>query len=109
MLRTVLAVCALLCALTINAEAGPMHKDCNILWPCVTPYASTPDQARWARGMYIRREVGFGGPVVKRAVRAPKARQGFFAESAKKVVTAPIARAISGIVAPLAAKVSEIQ
>jgi hypothetical protein len=76
MLRTVLAVCALLCAFTINAEARPakMHPMCNILWPCVTPYASTPDQVRTARGRYIAREVGFGGPVVRRAVRTPKPR-----------------------------------
>lgn len=76
MLRTVLAVCALLCAFTTNAEARPMHKDCNILWPCVAPSESTPDQVRTARGRYIAREVGFGGPVVRRAVRAPKVHPG---------------------------------
>jgi hypothetical protein len=81
MIKTVLAACALLCALTINAEARQRHKptglhpECNVTMPCIAPSASTPEQVRWARGMYISRQIGLGGPHVKRAVRAPKARQ----------------------------------
>jgi hypothetical protein len=60
---------------SVNAEARPrnkptaMHKDCNVLWPCIAPYASTPEQVRVTRGKYIARQVGFGGPNVKRAVK----------------------------------------
>lgn len=77
-IRIFLAVLALV-TLASNAEARQrktgLHKDCNVLFPCTTPYASTRDQALTARGRYVARQVGFGGPVVRRAVRAPKARQ----------------------------------
>lgn len=78
-IRIFLAVLAL-AALAPNAEArqrkGGLHKDCNVLFPCTAPYTSTPDQVLTARGRHVASQVGFGGPVVRRAVRAPKARQG---------------------------------
>jgi hypothetical protein len=80
MLKTVLAACALLCALTINAEARQRHKatgmhpDCNVTMPCVAPSASTPEQVRVARGRYVARQLGFGSAIERRAVRAPKAQ-----------------------------------
>lgn len=58
MLRITLAACALLCALTINAEARQPHKtylahpDCNVTMPCIG-VTSSP------RGEYIARS-GFG-------------------------------------------------
>lgn len=58
-----------------NAKPA-LHPDCGRLWPCTAPYTSTPDQVLTARGRYVASQVGFGGPVVRRAVRAPKARQG---------------------------------
>jgi hypothetical protein len=72
---------AVLCAFTVNAEArqrqkSGLHAECNVTMPCVAPYASTRDQILTARGRYVARQVGFGGPVVRRAVRAPKARRG---------------------------------
>lgn len=59
MLKTVLAACALLCALTINAEARQRHKSyladpgCNVIMPCEGVAPS-------ARGETIARKVGFG-------------------------------------------------
>lgn len=96
--------------ITTGAEArqrhkGGLHPECNVTMPCVAPYASTPDQARLTRGRYVAREVGFGGPVTKRAVRAPKPRPGV----SHAAPSPPIARIVSGIIAPLAAKVVEIQ
>ncbi len=79
MIKTVLAACALLCALTIAADARPrqrtgLHPECNVTMPCVAPSASTPEQVRVARGRYIARQLGIGGAIERRAVRAPKAR-----------------------------------
>lgn len=70
-MRTVFAVCALLCALTINAEArqrsNALHPHCGIWFPCVAPYASTPEQVRITRGHYIARQMGgFGGPNIRK-------------------------------------------
>lgn len=66
-----------LVALASTAEArSGLHPECNVTMPCTNPSASTPDQVLTARGRFIAREVGFGGPVVRRAVRAPKARRG---------------------------------
>jgi hypothetical protein len=70
-MRTVFAVCALLCALTINAEArqssSALHPQCGIWFPCVAPYASTPEQVRITRGHYIARQMGgFGGPNIRK-------------------------------------------
>lgn len=102
MTRIAFLVLALV-ALASNAEARQRHKsglhpECNITMPCVTPYASTPEQSRVTRGRYIANQLGFGGPNIKRAVRDPKARP-----------VVPVVHAVSGIVAPLAAKVTEIQ
>ena len=57
MLKTLLAAGALLCALTINAEARPRlaHPDCNVTMPCAG-VAPSP------RGEKIARQLGFGGP-----------------------------------------------
>lgn len=80
MLKTVLAASALLCALTINAEARQRHKavsfhpECNVTMPCVTPYASTPDQVRVTRGRYIARSMGFGSAIEKRVIRKQRIR-----------------------------------
>lgn len=59
MLKTVLAACALLCALTLNAEARQRHKtwlahpDCNVTMPCEGVAPSS-------RGEAIARAMGFG-------------------------------------------------
>lgn len=79
MIRTAFLAALALAALAPNAEArqrhkSGLHKDCNVLFPCTAPYASTPDQVLTARGRYVASQVGFGGPVVRRAARAPKAR-----------------------------------
>ncbi len=77
MLKTVILTLAALVALSSNAEAQQrpkatgMHKDCNVLWPCSAPSASTPEQVRWNRGMYIQRQIGWGGP--KAPIRPSKA------------------------------------
>lgn len=57
MIRTILAACALLCALTINADARPRvaHPDCGVTMPCEGVAPS-------ARGEKIARQLGFGGP-----------------------------------------------
>ncbi len=55
-----------------KARATAMHPDCNRLWPCIAPYASTPEQVRVTRGRYIARQIGIGGPNVKRAAKLPK-------------------------------------
>jgi hypothetical protein len=106
----ILAVLALV-ALASNAEARQRHKaaglhpDCNVTMPCVAPYASTPAQARVTRGRYVARQMGIGAARETRAVRAPRARRAVSYET-----PAPsIVRAVSGIIAPLAAKVAEIQ
>lgn len=72
------ALCVVL--FSSNVEARPrqktgLHPECNVTMPCITPHTSTRDQVLTARGRYIARQVGFGGPVVRRAGRAPKARQ----------------------------------
>src|SRR5688500_3899780 len=56
MLKTVLAACALLCALTINVDASPRlaHPDCNVTMPC-------DGVAPSVRGEKIARQLGFGG------------------------------------------------
>jgi hypothetical protein len=59
MLRIILAACALLCALTINAEARQRHKaivahpDCNVTMPCEGVAPSV-------RGERIAKRMGFG-------------------------------------------------
>jgi hypothetical protein len=55
MLKTVLAACALLCALNVNAEARPRlaHPECNVTMPC-EGVAPSP------RGEKIARQLGFG-------------------------------------------------
>jgi len=109
MFRTLAALVLTLMVAT-GAEArqrhkGGLHPECNVTMPCIAPYASTPEQVRVTRGRYIARQVGFGGPNVKRAVRAPKARP----VVSYSAPSPSIVRAVSGIVAPLAAKVAEIQ
>jgi hypothetical protein len=80
MLRLFLAA---LCVVFISANAearqrqkAGLHPECNVTMPCAAPYASTQDQVLTARGRYVASQVGFGGPVVRRAVRTPKARRG---------------------------------
>ncbi|WP_249166453.1 hypothetical protein [Bradyrhizobium sp. JYMT SZCCT0428] len=91
MLKTVLAACVLLCALTINAEARQRHKaiglhpECNVTMPCVAPSASTPDQVRVIRGRYIARQMGFGAAIERRAVRDSKARRSAASFEAAKI------------------------
>jgi hypothetical protein len=109
MLKSLALACAFLCALTINAEARVRHKptgmhpDCNRLWPCESPMsvATVKERQRVARGGYIARQLGIGGVNPDRAVRLPKAWPVAY--------VAPIVQTVSGIVAPLAAKVAEIQ
>jgi hypothetical protein len=86
-------------------KATGMHPMCNITMPCIAPYSSTPEQVRVTRGRYVARQLGFGAAREKRAVRAPRARPvvSYGAPSPS------IGTTISGIVAPLAAKVAEIQ
>lgn len=109
------AFIAALCAVffTGAAEARQRHRstglhpECNVIMPCVLPYASTPDQVRTTRGRYIARSLGFGAAVEKPARKARKARV-----SVKHLDRHIVDRAVatvSGIVAPLAAKVAEIQ
>lgn len=81
MFRPAILATLLVVLFSSNAEARKRHKtglhpECGITMPCTGPYASTPDQVLTARGRHVAREVGFGGPVVRRAVRAPKARHG---------------------------------
>ena len=79
MLRILALAGALLCALTVGSEArqrhntAGLHPDCNITMPCAVPSQSTADEVRMTRGRYVARQVGFGVPVERRAVRAPKA------------------------------------
>lgn len=67
MLKTVLAA-ALLCALTVSAEARQHHRatglapECNVSIPCELPYASSPQKVRETRGRYVARQLGFGAP-----------------------------------------------
>lgn len=70
MLRTVFAACALLCALTINAEARPRvaHPDCGVTMPCEGVAPS-------ARGEYIAKQVGFGGAQKVYTPRAERAQR----------------------------------
>lgn len=80
MIRITMAVLALV-ALAPDAEARQrqkvgLHPECGVTMPCVAPYASTRDQILTARGRYVASQVGFGGPVVRRTIRTPKARRG---------------------------------
>jgi hypothetical protein len=137
MLKYLALASAILCALTVNAEArqrheaGGMHPMCNVTMPCVAPYASTPEEARVARGRYVARSFGLGvaieRPVRVKKQRAAKAdwrvqirqkpyRRGkvvrvetALSEAPAASVAQAVQRAVSGIVAPLAAKVAEIQ
>lgn len=99
MLKSVLAACALLCALTVNADARPRRvaaqspacvetvmRPCNALSP-----ADIKEARRVARGQYIADQLGYGG-VADRPVSRRDRRS-----------------SASGIVGPLAAKVAEIQ
>lgn len=76
---------------------GAMHAECNVTMPCIAPYASTAEEARITRGRYIARQLGIGGPNIKRPRRA----------SGAMLVGA--SRSTAGVVAPLAAKAAEIQ
>lgn len=77
MLKTVLAACALLCALTINAEARQRHKTyladpgCNVIFPC-EGVAPSP------RGVQIQKAMGgFGSPQNRYTPRSqPRQRVG---------------------------------
>lgn len=118
MIRTVILTVLALVALASNAEArerhkpAAMHERCNIDWPCIAPYASTPDQVRVARGRYIAREMGFGTaikkPVRKARVSHVRAKPAKVAAPVQRIVKAVVGT-ISGIVTPLAVKVAEIQ
>ncbi|MDB5584816.1 MAG: hypothetical protein JWR80_9992 [Bradyrhizobium sp.] len=110
MIRLFLAALCVVC-FSVNAEARQRHKAtgmhpmCNITMPCVPPYASTPDQVRVTRGRYVARQMGIGAAIEK--------RKGAAALSVKKISHLRGALktefSTSGIVAPLAAKVAEIQ
>jgi hypothetical protein len=73
MLKTVLAACALLCALTINAEARQRHKSyladpaCNVTMPCEGVTSSK-------RGEMIARQLGFGAAQKRYSPRASAIR-----------------------------------
>lgn len=92
-----------------------LHPLCNITMPCILPDASTSRQARETRGRYVARQLGFGAPIEKHTVRARKAVR----KAVRTVLprprpafVAPVIAAVervAGIVAPLAAKVAEIQ
>jgi hypothetical protein len=70
MLKTVLAACALLCALSTATEARRLdratglHPMCNVTMPCELPYASSALEVRETRGKFIARDLGFGGPAI---------------------------------------------
>ena len=74
MLRTIIAACALLCALTINADARQRHArtyladpGCNVIFPCAGVTTS-------ARGEMIAREMPFGA-AQKHYTPRPERRQ----------------------------------
>lgn len=97
----ILAVLALV-ALAPSVEARPrqkagLHPECNVTMPCEAAYASTRDQVLTARGRYVASQVGFGAPVVRRAVRAPKARHvAFYKVSSSGYAIGQPARYIPG-------------
>lgn len=106
---TLLSV-AVLALLSTNAEARHrhatgLHPMCNILWPCIAPYASSPRAARATSGRYVSNRMVVSSHVVHRHVRAPKGHR----MASRTKVSRGIAHSIAGIVAPLAAKVSEIK
>lgn len=88
MLKTAsLAAIALACMI-VSADARQrqkptgLHPQCNITMPC-TPSMSlqaVTEGQRVARGRHIAREMGFGGAIERRAVRAPKGRKSAFEE-----------------------------
>lgn len=71
MTRIIFAV-AMLCALTTGASArqhqsSPAHHPmCNITMPCDLSPAPTRADRLEARGKYVARQMGFGGPVKQR-------------------------------------------
>ncbi len=75
MIRILLTLVLAGLAVPVEARQPTMHPDCNTLWPCQAPSISTPEQARVTRGRYVARQVGFGAPIVKPAVRAPRKRR----------------------------------
>lgn len=108
MLKTTPLACAVLCALSIAAEAGPrpragLHPQCNITMPCEMPYASSPQGLKRIRGKYIARQIGIGGP------RASARRDSSRGDALLAAPTASIGALTAGVVAPLAAKVAEIE
>lgn len=72
MIRLILAMFFVV-LFSANAEAAKLHPRCNIDWPCIAPYASTPDQTRVTRGRYVARQMGFGSAIEKRKTRVAKA------------------------------------
>jgi hypothetical protein len=115
MIRILLIAGVLLCALTTAAESRQrspaVHPDCNITMPCDLRYAPAPtrrEQARRDRGKRIERAMPFGRATQRRtvpvAVRTPPTIAGYIQRTVQAVGVS-----IVGVVAPLQAKVMEIQ
>lgn len=55
-------------AISLPAQARQrtqvLDPSCNVLWPCVVPYASSPQKVSETRGRYVARQIGIGGPRV---------------------------------------------
>lgn len=84
MLRTVLAACALLCALAVNADARPSHRVAappvacveTVMRPCnALSQADLKEARRVARGQYIADKLGYGGVADKPVPRATRSRK----------------------------------
>jgi hypothetical protein len=105
MLKIVLAACAVLCALVVNADARPRHRLAaatrpvcveSVMRPCygATSPADMREAQRVARGRYIADQLGIGGVADKPTRHGRRGRS---------------SEAPAGIIAPLAAKVAELQ
>lgn len=84
MMKSVLAACVLLCAVSVNADARPRHRvtaptpGCveTVMRPC---YATSPadlkEARRVARGRYIADQLGYGGVADRPVPRATRGRR----------------------------------
>lgn len=96
-----------------RSRAVHAHPDCNVLWPCAGVETS-------ARGQRVVKAMGGFGAARKVYKREAKVSYRHIVRERKRPVVGPViemvrapiaavARTVSGIVAPLAAKVAEIQ
>lgn len=101
MLKSVLAACTLLCALSVNADARPRRavapsSACveTVMRPCYAAAspADLKEARRVARGQYIADQLGYGGVADRPVSRATRGRKASHVQSygaASQVVSHP--------------------